>query len=63
MNMVGLPVCDIATGGGMDGLHSKRVNENQGAESTLSYLSSLVDLRDITYPTAPSFQAGIRDIK
>jgi glycosyltransferase involved in cell wall biosynthesis len=38
-------VCDAATGGCRDGLHPDRVNENQGAESTLSYLLALLDMR------------------
>jgi len=42
---------DHATGGCRDGLTSDGVNENQGAESTLSYLSSLLaicNLRGLT---------------
>jgi glycosyltransferase involved in cell wall biosynthesis len=34
-----------ASGGCRDGLHFDRVNENQGAESTLSYLIALMELR------------------
>ena len=44
-NDVGLPLYDPATGGCCDGLHPQRVNENQGAESTLAFLQSLVELR------------------
>jgi len=36
---------DASTGGCRDGLHEDRVNENQGAESTLSFLLSLLELR------------------
>jgi glycosyltransferase involved in cell wall biosynthesis len=36
---------DAATGGCRDGLHSERVNENQGAESTLSFLLALLEMR------------------
>lgn len=39
------PLCDPATGGCRDGLHPSRVNQNQGAESTLAFLLSLLDLR------------------
>jgi hypothetical protein len=42
---------DDATGGCRDGLTADGVNENQGAESTLSYLSSLLaiyNLRGLT---------------
>jgi len=38
-------VYDASTGGCRDGLHADRPNENQGAESTLSFLLALVDLR------------------
>ncbi len=40
-NDLNLPVYDFITGGCRDGLHSTGVNENQGAESTLSWLISL----------------------
>jgi glycosyltransferase involved in cell wall biosynthesis len=36
---------DTATGGCRDGLHPDRVNENQGAESTLSFLMTLLEMR------------------
>jgi hypothetical protein len=36
---------DSDTGGCSDGLHPDRANENRGAESVLSYLISLVELR------------------
>ncbi len=36
---------DAATGGCRDGLHADRLNENQGAESTLSFLMALVEIR------------------
>lgn len=38
-------VYDAATGGCRDGLHADRVNENQGAESTISFLLALWDMR------------------
>ncbi|AOP33798.1 glycosyl transferase family 1 [Leptospira tipperaryensis] len=38
-------VYDPTTGGCRDGIHPDRVNENQGAESTLSFLHSLFELR------------------
>jgi len=44
-NDLRLPVCDPATGGCRDGLHASRVNQNQGAESTLAFLLSLLELR------------------
>lgn len=45
-NMLGQPLIDPSTGGCFDGLHEKRLNRNQGAESTLSYLCALVELRN-----------------
>jgi glycosyltransferase involved in cell wall biosynthesis len=39
------PLYDAATGGCRDGLHADRANENQGAESTLSFLLALLDMR------------------
>ncbi len=44
-NDLDLPVYDPTTGGCRDGLHSDRVNENQGGESTLAFLQSLLELR------------------
>jgi glycosyltransferase involved in cell wall biosynthesis len=37
---------DSSTGGCRDGLHPDRVNENQGAESTLSFLMALLEMQD-----------------
>jgi glycosyltransferase involved in cell wall biosynthesis len=36
---------DATTGGCRDGLHADRANENQGAESTLSFLLALLQMR------------------
>ena len=38
---------DPATGGCRDGLHPDRANENQGAESTLSFLMALLEMRKL----------------
>ena len=38
-------VYDARTGGCRDGIHSDRFNENQGAESTLSFLTALTEMR------------------
>jgi hypothetical protein len=38
---------DSATGGCRDGLHPERVNQNQGAESTLAFLMALVEMRSL----------------
>ena len=37
---------DATTGGCKDGLHPDRVNENQGAESTLSFLMALLQMQE-----------------
>ncbi len=39
------PLYDPLSGGCRDALHVDRVNENQGAESTLSFLLALMDMR------------------
>ncbi|HSE48243.1 MAG TPA: hypothetical protein VLA96_03445, partial [Terriglobales bacterium] len=44
-NDLGLSLYDAASGGCRDGLHPDRANENQGAESTLSFLTAQVELR------------------
>jgi hypothetical protein len=36
---------DAGTGGCRDGLHADRVNQNQGAESTLSFQLALLEMR------------------
>lgn len=44
-NDLGLSLYDPATGGCRDGLHPDRANQNQGAESTLAFLLSLLEIR------------------
>jgi hypothetical protein len=44
-NDLQLPLYDSVTGGCRDGLHPDRANENQGAESTLSFLMALLQMR------------------
>ena len=44
-NDLQLALYDASTGGCRDGLHPDRANENQGAESTLSFLMALLELR------------------
>ena len=52
-NDLQIALYDPATGGCRDGLHPERVNQNQGAESTLAFLMALVEMR--------SLQAGTGD--
>ena len=51
-NDLQIPLYDATTGGCKDGLHPDRVNENQGAESTLSFLMALLEMQKIEVPTA-----------
>ncbi len=44
-NDLNLSVYDPTSGGCRDGLHPDRANENQGAESTLAFLQSWLELR------------------
>jgi hypothetical protein len=44
-NDLNLPLYDPTTGGCRDGLHPDRPNENQGAESTLAFLQTVLELR------------------
>ena len=43
-NDLQIALYDSATGGCRDGLHPDRANENQGAESTLSFLMALLEM-------------------
>jgi glycosyltransferase involved in cell wall biosynthesis len=43
-NDLGLPLYDSTTGGCRDALHLDRVNQNQGAESTLAFQLSLAEM-------------------
>jgi glycosyltransferase involved in cell wall biosynthesis len=46
-NDLQIALYDPTTGGCRDGLHSDRGNENQGAESTLSFLMALLEMRKL----------------
>jgi hypothetical protein len=46
-NDLQVPLYDAETGGCRDGLHPERINENQGAESTLSFLMALLEMQAI----------------
>ncbi len=71
-NDLSIPIYDYKTGGCFDGLHSQGVNENQGAESTLAWLLSLLSLYDHAHdgtlkksstgkPAKPSEGAGVSE--
>ncbi|RMG47116.1 MAG: glycosyltransferase [Acidobacteria bacterium] len=44
-NDLGLPLYDPGTGGCRDGLQPDRINQNQGAESTVAFLLSLLEMQ------------------
>jgi hypothetical protein len=47
-NDLGIPLYDPVNGGCYDGLHVDRINRNQGAESTIAFLLSLYEMKNIT---------------
>ena len=49
----GWPLYDSSNGGCGDGLHHDRVNENQGAESTLAFHLSLAEMNFAKHIIAP----------
>src|ERR1700678_1341705 len=51
-NDLQVPLYDATTGGCRDGLHPDRINENQGAESTLSFLMALLEMQGLKASTA-----------
>lgn len=52
-NDLQIALYDPTTGGCRDGLHPERVNENQGAESTLAFLMAQVEMRLLGDVNAP----------
>jgi hypothetical protein len=52
-NDLGLPLYDSSSGGCGDGLHNDRVNENQGAESTLAFHLALAEMNFAEHPVTP----------
>jgi hypothetical protein len=51
---------DASTGGCRDGLHPDRVNENQGAESTLSFLMALLEMQAAKVANADELHQEMR---
>lgn len=58
-NDLRIPVYDRTTGGCRDGLHPERVNENQGAESTLAFLMALAEMHLLQEPELPAMKANV----
>jgi len=59
MNDLQIPLYDALTGGCRDGLHPDRVNENQGAESTLSFLMALLEMQTAKVASADELHQGM----
>ena len=57
-NDLKIPLYDTVTGGCRDGLHPDRVNENQGAESTLSFLMALLEMQTAKVASADELHHG-----
>ena len=55
---MGLELYSYNSGGCYDGLHVDRVNMNQGAESTLSFLTSLAEMKLMQNAVASSNDAA-----
>jgi hypothetical protein len=51
-----VPIYDATTGGCRDGLHPDRINENQGAESTLSFLMALLEMQAVKAANADELE-------
>jgi hypothetical protein len=58
-NDLRVPLYDASTGGCRDGLHPDRVNENQGAESTLSFLMALLEMQAAKVTSAEELHQGM----
>jgi len=56
-NALGVSMYDKVTGGCRDGLHIDRLNENQGAESTLSFIQALLEMKQF----AREYQGHLRN--
>lgn len=57
-NDLGVSLYDAATGGCSDGLHVDRVNENQGAESTLAFHLALAEMSGAEHPLVQSLPSS-----
>ena len=57
-NDLQIALYDSITGGCRDALHPERVNENQGAESTLAFLMALVEMGCLGVPEASHDPSG-----
>jgi glycosyltransferase involved in cell wall biosynthesis len=60
-NDLGVPLYNPFSGGCHDGLHPDRLNQNQGAESTLAYLLSYLELRQMQRTLSPAIETTVPD--
>jgi glycosyltransferase involved in cell wall biosynthesis len=58
-NDLQVPLYDVLTGGCRDGLHPDRMNENQGAESTLSFLMALLEMQAAKVASVDELHQGM----
>lgn len=58
-NDLQMPVADVTTGGCLDGLHADRPNQNMGAESVVSYMLALVEIRHLARTAVRPGQATL----
>ena len=61
-NQVQQALYDPRSGGCRDALHVDRVNENQGAESTLSFLLALLEMRLVDRPSEPILKPVAQEV-
>ena len=54
-NLLQQSLYDASSGGCRDGLHADRVNENQGAESSLAFQLALLEMREVDRAPASSW--------
>ena len=62
-NDLQMSLYDSTTGGCRDGLHPDRVNENQGAESTLSFMTALGEMHLLEKIDLPELNLKIHAVK
>jgi hypothetical protein len=61
-NRLGIPLYDFATAGCRDGLGATEVNQNQGAESTLSFLMSLLEMLELAGEGVEQVDGALRSV-
>src|SRR4029077_15383403 len=60
-NDLGLELYSPSSGGCYDALHVDRVNQNQGAESTLAFLLSLAEMKLVDTVASP-FEVPVAEV-